>query len=101
MNIQQKDAQTTVVIGLQELVAVNAAMVRDQIRAALPAGCTSLDRDLSGMTFLDSSGLGVLISLHKTMRSRSGTLRLYQPAPSVQQVLELTRLHRVFEITCP
>lgn len=98
MNIQNQDSQTTVVTGLQELVAVNAAMIRDQIRAALPADCKYLDLDLSGLTFLDSSGLGALISLHKTMRSRNGTLRLIKPAPSVQQVLELTRLHRVFEI---
>jgi len=50
------------------------------------------------MTFLDSSGLGTLISLHKTLRARNGTVRLLKPAPNVQQILELTRLHRVFEI---
>ena len=98
MNIQNQDAQTTVVTGLQELVAANAAQVRDEIRAALPATTVNLDLDLSALTFLDSSGLGTLISLHKTLRSRNGTVRLLKPAPNVQQILELTRLHRVFEI---
>jgi len=98
MNIQNKDAKTTVVTGLLELVAGNAAQVRDEIRAAVPTTCQCLDLDLSALTFLDSSGLGTLISLHKTLRSRNGTVRLLKPAPNVQQILELTRLHRVFEI---
>ena len=98
MNIQNRNHQTSVVSGLLELVAANAAQVRDEIRAALPATCVCLDLDLSALTFLDSSGLGALISLHKTLRSRNGTLRLLKPASNVQQILELTRLHRVFEI---
>jgi len=98
MNIQQKTDQTTVVTGLQELVAANAAQVRDDIRAALPPTCLNLELDLSGLSFLDSSGLGALISLHKTLRLRDGIMRLIKPAANVQQILELTRLHRVFEI---
>ena len=98
MNIQNKDNKNSVVTGLLELVAANASQVRDEIRAALPPTCICLDLDLAAMTFLDSSGLGALISLHKTLRSRNGTVRLLKPAPNVQQILELTRLHRVFEI---
>ena len=89
MNIQNKDSQTTVIGGLLELVAANAAQVRDEIRTALPATAIYLDLDLSALTFLDSSGLGTLISLHKTMRSRNGAVRLIKPAPNVQQILEL------------
>jgi len=99
MNIENKDSQISVVTGLLELVAANAAPVRDEIRAALPAACVCLELDLSSLTFLDSSGLGTLISLHKTLRSRNGTVRLLKPTPNVRQILELTRLHRVFEIT--
>ena len=98
MNIQQKNPQTTVVTGLQELVAANAAQVRDDIRAALPPTCLNLELDLSSLSFLDSSGLGALISLHKTLRLRDGIMRLIKPAANVQQILELTRLHRVFEV---
>lgn len=98
MNIQCTDAKTAVVTGLLELVAANAAQVRDEIRAALPATTVQLDLDFSSLTFLDSSGLGMLISLHKTLRSRNGLVRLLKPATNVRQILELTRLHHVFEI---
>ncbi len=98
MNIQHQGS-TAIVTGLQELVAANAAQVRDEIHAALPPPCMNLDLDLSTLSFLDSSGLGTLVSLHKTLRSRNGTVRLIRPAANIRQVLELTRLHHVFEIT--
>ena len=86
------------VTGLVELAAANAAGVRDDIRAALSPAHTALEIDLSQVTFLDSSGLGALISLQKALRSQNGTVRLINPAANVRQILELTRLHRVFEI---
>lgn len=97
MNIQT-NPQTLEVSGLKELVAANAGQVRDAIRAELKPTHTALNLDLSGMTFLDSSGLGALISLHKSLRTQNGTVRLLKPTASVNQILELTRLHRVFEI---
>ena len=98
MQIQNTDAQTSVVTGITELVGANATQVRDEIRAALSPGCVCLDMDLSGVTFLDSSGLGALISLNKTLRLRRGVLRILKPAPNVRQLLELTRLDHIFEI---
>lgn len=98
MKIQTPNPQTLEVTGLVELVAANAGQVRDAIRAELKPAHAVLNLDLSAMTFLDSSGLGTLISLHKSLRAQNGTVRLIKPAPSVSQILELTRLHRVFEI---
>lgn len=86
------------VTGLTELAASNAGRVRDGIRAALPPGCRRLDLDLSQTRFVDSSGLGTLIALHKTLRSNGGELRVLYPTPGVIQILELTRLHGLFEI---
>jgi anti-sigma B factor antagonist len=101
MNLQTLDPHTVVVSGLSELVAANAAATRDAIRAALSSACRQLDIDLSATTFLDSSGLGALLALHKTLTLQQGRVRLLNPAPNVQQILELTRLHRVFEIVQP
>lgn len=98
MRIQTPNPQTLEVTGLVELVAANAGQVRDAIRAALKPEQTRLHLDLSSMTFLDSSGLGALISLHKSLRAQNGAVYLIKPAPSVNQILELTRLHRVFEV---
>ena len=98
MRIETPDPHTLLVSGLMELAAANAGQVRDDIRAALKPEHTCLRVDLSSMTFLDSSGLGALISLHKGLRSQNGAVQLVNPTSSVRQILELTRLHRVFEI---
>jgi anti-sigma B factor antagonist len=101
MNIQTQDPQTLKVTGVAELAAPDASQARDAIVSALQPDHTTLLLDLSSATFLDSSGLGALISLHKRMRARNGVLRLLNPAPAVMQILELTRLHRVFDIAAP
>lgn len=97
MNIEDK-GEALSVGGIIELAAGNAAQVRDEVRAALKDGHGTIDFDLASTNFLDSSGLGALISLHKTMMGRSGSVRLLNPSPVATQVLELTRMHRVFDV---
>jgi anti-sigma B factor antagonist len=89
---------TLLVSGLTELNATNAGAFRDATRAALTDVHATVDVNLSLTRFLDSSGLGALIALQKTMAARSGQVRILNPASTAQQILELTRLHRVFEI---
>ena len=83
---------------VKELGAANSNEFREQARNALTAALKNLEIDLSQTMFLDSCGLGTLISLHKTVCNRSGMVRLLNPTPGVQQILELTRMHRIFEI---
>jgi anti-sigma B factor antagonist len=99
MNIKvQIQGETLNVGGVKELSAANANAFRDQVRGSLADRLKNIEIDLSQTMFLDSCGLGALISLHKTACTRSGAVRLLNPTPPVQQILELTRLHRVFEI---
>jgi anti-sigma B factor antagonist len=89
------------VLRISDLPALNASTapaLRDEARAALKAENTMLDIDMSSTRFLDSSGLGALIALQKTMSQRGGTLRVVNPTATVEQIMELTRLHRVLEI---
>jgi anti-sigma B factor antagonist len=89
---------TLTIGGVEELSAANATSFRDQIRGAMSGPLKNIEIDLSQASFLDSCGLGALISLHKTACSRQGAVRLLNPASPVQQILELTRMHRIFEI---
>lgn len=86
------------VAGPAELNATNAGPFRDQVRTSLQPEHQRIDLDFSGTRFVDSSGLGALISLHKLMIGRGGQLRVIDPSPPVLQLLELTRMHRIFEI---
>ena len=94
----QSQGNVLTVSGITELNATNAGGFRDQIRAEMVETRNNIDIDLSQVQFMDSAGLGALVALRKTAVERNGKVRLLNPAPHVQQVLELTRLHRVFEI---
>ena len=99
MNIKlEVQGDTLSIGGLKELSAANATLFRDQVRSAMSDSLRNIQIDLSQAMFLDSCGLGALISLHKTACSRRGLVRLVNPASPVQQILELTRMHRIFEI---
>jgi anti-sigma B factor antagonist len=97
MNIERKDT-TLHVSDIRELIAGGAPEVKNQLRLQFTGGLVNIDLDCSTLDFVDSSGLGALISMQKLASERGGKLRLLTPKPSVIQVLELTRLHRVFEI---
>jgi anti-sigma B factor antagonist len=82
----------------QELNAITYVSFRDRTKADLLPEHQCLEVDLASTTFVDSSGLGALISLHKTMTARGGSVQLLRPRQPVLQLLELTRMHRLFEI---
>lgn len=94
----QLNGDTLRVGGVKELAASNSNSFRDQVRASLADSQRVIEIDLSETMFMDSCGLGALISLHKTACGRNGLVRLLNPTPPVQQILELTRMHRIFEI---
>lgn len=54
--------------------------------------------DLSGVTFLDSMALGVLLSGLKRLGESGGRLRVVTPRPDVRRIFEVTLLDRLFDI---
>ena len=84
--------------GIRELNQSNALALRERVNAVLTDAVKIIVLDLSQTVYLDSQGLGAIIAFHNRMRRRNGVVRLLDPSPLVQQALELTRLHRVFDI---
>lgn len=94
----QVQADTLRISDVAELSAADSNHFRDTVRSSMSDGLKNIEIDLSQTTFIDSCGLGALVALHKTACGRGGLVRLKNPLPAVQQILELTRMHRVFEI---
>ena len=59
---------------------------------------TNVILNLSGITFIDSAGLGVLVSMWTSSKSVGRALKLASVQGKVKQVLEVTRLNSIFEI---
>lgn len=94
----QTQGSTLIVSDFTELSASNGAQTRDYIRQQLTDTHQFIELDLSQVRFLDSHGISVLISLHKTMCQRGGKVRLLHPKPPVFQILDLLSFGTVFEI---
>src|SRR5882724_10481791 len=89
------------VCGVTELDAATATSFQDLVRETLTASVRQIEVDLSSTVNLDSCGLGALVSLRRLLGDGCGTIRLLNPAPPVQQMLELTRLYRRLEVVEP
>jgi len=83
---------------IRELNQSNALALQGSVNAVLTDAVKTIELDLSQTVFLDSHGLGALIALRNMMSRRKGVVRLLNPSRLVEQVLELTRLHRVLDI---
>lgn len=93
-----RDGRTILTLSEERLDASNSADLREKLLSLLEDGGQKLVVDLSQVNFIDSSGLGALLSGFKTANLRSGSLVLTGLQSRVQSMFELTRLHRVFEI---
>lgn len=80
------------------LVMADAPEARQQLKTIIEGGQGKLILDLAGVSFMDSSGLSVLISAYKAVQAKGGDLVLLNLTPMVQSLIELTRLQQVFEI---
>lgn len=95
---EKNDGRTIISLKEERLDAHNSGDLRDRILKLLESGEIRLIIDLSEVRFIDSSGLGALLSGYKNATLRSGSFVLTGLQPRVQSMFELTRLHRVFEI---
>ena len=67
------------------------------LRMALDGSPSSITIDLAGLTFIDSSGLRVLVSLTKEAESRGATIELRNVPRHAQRVLDITGLSEWFD----
>lgn len=54
--------------------------------------------DMSGLDFIESTGLGGIVAGYLRLRRSQGELRIVAPAPAIRQLLELTRLTQLFSV---
>ena len=101
MTIKRQNGTLTI-SDLRELNAANARSFSKEICAALLPELRQVEIDLSQVSFVDGNGIGALASLYtaasRQRRQETLSLRLLRPQPPVQQLLELTRMHHIFEI---
>ncbi len=81
-----------------QLEGEQSRLFKDRIREVINGRSSWVIVDLKNVDFIDSSGLGALISALKMLRSNGGDLVLSSMSTQVRTVFEITRLLRVFEV---
>ncbi len=91
------DAVTVVIAG--ELDHYAAPQIRHMLDDLLrDPGITDLVLDLENLTFMDSSGIGVLLGRLRILQSRGGTLSVQNMQPPVEKLFRLSGLQRVIGV---
>jgi len=73
-------------------------MLRELTKRLTAGGSRFFLLDLSGVDYMDSAGLGLLLSIYATIRNQGGELKLLNVAPRVRELLKITALLNVFQI---
>lgn len=90
--------EVPVVSAAGEIDVATAPPLRDRLQALTAAGRSTVVVDLLGVSFLDSTALGVLVGALKRCRESGGDLPLVITEPRILKVFEITGLTDVFSI---
>ena len=92
-----RDGVTIVHVG-GEIDVYTAPVLRERLDEHISEGRDHLLIDLEGVSFMDSTGLGVLVGRLKLVRITNGTLKLVCSSERILKVFSITGLDKVFQI---
>lgn len=100
MKVNTRTADGVEIINLQGKITIGAGdtQLREVISNAVAAGRTKILLDLSGVTTIDSSGIGELVGSYTTVTNRGGKLKLLHLPAKLNELLHVTQLITVFEV---
>jgi anti-sigma B factor antagonist len=96
--VAEQGTGVSVVTPTGRLNMVSARQLTTVVTEVIDGGRPFVVVDLGSTDFMDSSGLGALVSGLKRARQAGGDLRLARPNAQVKAVLELTNLNRVLTV---
>ncbi len=99
MEFDRREHGTVVILSLTgRLDLSNGGKLKEEIKRLLTSGKSSIHLNLGNVEFVNSSGLGALVSIMKEIRLQKGRLTLSDLADYVQEIFDITQLSHIFEI---
>jgi anti-sigma B factor antagonist len=96
--VRQVDSVTVVDISGRITLGEGCAQLRDLIRDQLAKGNKRLLLNLAEVSYIDSSGIGELVSAFTTVSNQGGGLKLLNLTKKVRDLLQITKLYTVFDV---
>ncbi|HEX8805067.1 MAG TPA: STAS domain-containing protein [Acidimicrobiales bacterium] len=92
LEIVDRSAQAVAARLAGDLDIVTSENVKRELSEVFDSGATALTLDLGDVRFVDSSGLGTLVALHRYAEAAGSTFTVRSVPPQVQRLFEITRL---------
>lgn len=100
MNVSTREQDGVTILDLEGKITIGVGDValRDAVQEAVNNGATKLLLNMEGVTTIDSSGIGEVVSAYTTVTNRGGKIRLCSLPPKVADILQITQLITVFDV---
>ena len=95
-----REAGTAVVVEMSGQITLGdgSALLRKTVRGLLAEDHKNILLDLGEVNYIDSAGIGELVSAYTTAKNSGGELKLLNLSRRVRDVLQLTKLYTVFDV---
>ena len=98
LNTREVGDVTVVDVSGRITLGEGSSAMRDTLRELVAAGKKKVLLNLSEVTYIDSSGIGELVSAYTAVRNQGGDLKLLNLTKKVHDLLQITKLYTVFDI---
>jgi anti-sigma B factor antagonist len=95
---RQIDGVTVVDLSGRITLGEGSVVLRDAVRDLLSKGNKKILVNLADVNYIDSSGIGELVSAFTTVRNQQGELKLLNLTKKVHDLLQITKLYTVFDV---
>jgi anti-sigma B factor antagonist len=95
---RQVDGVTIVDLSGRITLGEGSVVLRDTVRDLLGKNQKKILLNLGDVSYIDSSGIGELVSAYTTVRNQGGDLRLLKLTKKVHDLLQITKLYTVFDV---
>jgi anti-sigma B factor antagonist len=101
LKITDRETDGVAVLTLEGRIVLGDETValREKVKALLAAGKKKIILNLQNVSMIDSSGLGALVTAHSSAKANGATLRLCNLGTRTNELLQMTRLVTVFEVS--
>jgi anti-sigma B factor antagonist len=101
LNVTSGEVNGVAVLWLDGRIVLGeeTGVLREKVKGLLGEGKKKLVLNLKKVTFIDSSGLGALVAAHSSAKSSGARLRLCNLGSGTNELLRLTRLVTIFEVS--
>lgn len=95
---RQIGAVSVVDLSGQITIGAGDVQMREAVNELLEGGQQQILLNLSGVSYMDSAGIGELVACFKRAKERGGVVKLVNPTGKVYDLLQLTKLEDIFEV---